>query len=148
VATPPDVTAANSDYVRVFGRVAMIIGHGVDLVSIENIVKLVNDPGEHFLTRCFTDSERAAVGGGINMPERVAARFAAKEAVLKALGTGFGGDIGFVDVEILTLSSGAPHVVLHRGAQAAAKYLHVGRWIISMSHDGGMAIASAIAVGD
>ncbi len=104
-------------------------------------------PGEHFVIRCFTDSERASIGEEKNKAVRLAARFAAKEAVLKALGKGFGGDIGFVDVEILTLPSGAPDVALHRGAKVSADVLGVRRWFISISHDAGMAIASAIAEG-
>ncbi len=125
----------------------MIVGHGVDIVCIKDISRLVDAPGEHFVTRCFTDGERASIGEEKNKAVRLAARFAAKEAVLKALGKGFGGDIGFVDVEILTLPSGAPDVTLHRGAKASADVLGVRRWFVSISHDAGMAIASAIAEG-
>jgi holo-[acyl-carrier protein] synthase len=124
-----------------------IIGHGIDLVDVEEMRRLVDDPAGHFLTRCFTEDERAAAGDGPSRLDRLAGRFAAKEAVLKALGTGFGGKIGFADVEILTLPSGAPSVVLHGGAAGAAAALGVIRWLLSTSHAGGSAIASAIALG-
>lgn len=124
-----------------------IIGHGIDLMDLEEVRRLIDDPAGHFLTRCFTEGERAAAGDGPNRLDRLAGRFAAKEAVLKALGTGFGGKIGFADVEILTLPSGAPSVVLHGGAIEAATALGVVRWLLSTSHAGSSAIASAIALG-
>ena len=124
-----------------------IIGHGIDLVDVEEMRRLVDGPADHFLTRCFTENERAAAGDGPNRLDRLAGRFAAKEAVLKALGTGFDGKIGFADVEILTLPSGAPNLVLHGGASEAAAALGVMRWLLSTSHAGGSAIASAIALG-
>ena len=124
-----------------------IIGHGIDVVYLEEIRRLVDDPADHFLMRCFTENERAAAGDGLNRLNRLAGRFAAKEAVLKALGTGFGGKIGFADVEILTLPSGAPDVLLLGGAAEAATALGVVRWLLSTSHAGGSAIASAIALG-
>jgi holo-[acyl-carrier protein] synthase len=124
-----------------------IIGHGIDLVNVEEMRRLVDDPAGHLLTRCFTEDERAAAGDGPNRLDRLAGRFAAKEAVLKALGTGFGGKIGFADVEILTLPSGVPSVVLHGGAAEAATVLGVVHWLLSTSHAGGSAIASAIALG-
>lgn len=97
----------------------MIIGHGVDLVDTTSIRQLVADPVGHFVDRCFTATEQAAAGDGPNRLDRLAGRFAAKEAVLKALGTGFGGGIGFVDVEILTLPSGAPSVTPGQRATAS-----------------------------
>jgi holo-[acyl-carrier protein] synthase len=124
-----------------------IIGHGIDLVDLEEVKRLIDDPAGHFLARCFTKGEQAAAGDGPNRLDRLAGRFAAKEAVLKALGTGFGGKIGFADVEILTLPSGAPSVVLHGGAIEVAAALGVTRWLLTTSHTGGSAIASAIALG-
>jgi holo-[acyl-carrier protein] synthase len=106
----------------------------------------MDEPAGHFVMRCFTESERASAGNGPNRLDRLAGRFAAKEAVVKALGTGFGGKIGFPDVEIRTLPSGAPEVVLHGGAAEAAAALGVGRLLLSTSHAGGMAIASVIAL--
>lgn len=123
-----------------------IIGHGIDLVDLESLRRLMDEPADHFVMRCFTESERASAGNGPNRLDRLAGRFAAKEAVMKALGTGFGGKIGFPDVEIRTLPSGAPEVVLHGGAAEAAAALGVGRLLVSTSHAGGLAIASVIAL--
>src|SRR3954452_17797179 len=95
------------------GKRMEIIGHGIDLVDLESLRRLMDEPAGHFIMRCFTESERTAAGDGPNRLDRLAGRFAAKEAVMKALGTGFGGKIGFPDVEIRTLPSGAPEVVLH-----------------------------------
>jgi holo-[acyl-carrier protein] synthase len=126
----------------------IMIGHGIDLVDVTSLKALIAVPGRHFLDRCFTPAEQAAAGDGPNRFDRLAGRFAAKEAVMKALGTGFGGGIGFLNVEILTLPSGAPSVLLNGAAAERARSLGVTRWLVSTSHDGGMAIASAIATGD
>jgi holo-[acyl-carrier protein] synthase len=72
---------------------------------------------------------------------------AVKEAVMKALGTGFGSGVGFLDVEVVTLPSGAPTIVLHGKAKSLADHMGISRWLVSTSHEGAMAIASVIAVG-
>lgn len=126
----------------------MIIGHGIDLVDTTSLQALVADPAGHFVDRCFTASEQSAAGDEPNRLDRLAGRFAAKEAVLKALGTGFGGGIGFMDVEIFTMPSGAPSVLLHGPAAEKARTLGVTKWLISTSHSGAMAIASAIAIAE
>ena len=77
-----------------------IIGHGIDLVDINEIRRWIEDPREPLTTRCFTELELEQIGDDANKVERVAGRFAAKEAVLKALGTGFGDGIAFTDVVI------------------------------------------------
>lgn len=128
------------------GKRMEIIGHGIDLVDMEGLRRLVEEPAGHFVSRCFTASEQASVGDGPNRLDRLAGRFAAKEAVMKALGVGFGGKIGFPDVEIRTLPSGAPEVVLHGGAADAAAALGVGRFLVSTSHTGSLAFASVIAL--
>jgi len=66
---------------------------------------------------------------------------------MKALGTGFGDGIGFLDIEVLTLASGQPTVRLHRNAQAQAAQMGIAKWIISTSHEAGFAIASVIGFG-
>lgn len=123
----------------------MIVGHGIDLVDIASLQPLVEDPAGHFIERCFTPLELAAAGDGPNRLERLACRFAAKEAVLKALGTGFGAGLGFLDVEILTLPSGVPSVLLHGQVDEKARALGITGWLVSTSHSGAIAIASAIA---
>jgi len=126
----------------------MIVGHGIDLVECAALNALLADPAGHFLQRCFTESERAAAGADVNRVDRLAGRLAVKEAVMKALGTGFGDGVGFLHIEVSTLPTGAPTVALHGRAAEAAKAMGATRWLISISHAGGMAVGSAIAVAD
>lgn len=124
-----------------------IIGHGIDLVHVERIARLRDEHGGRFLERCFTPGERAHAGDGPRRDEHLAARFAAKEAVLKALGTGWSQGIGWTDVEVVTDSQGCPGVRLHAHAGRVAESRGVTGWSLSLSHTGGLAIASAIATG-
>ncbi|MFF2323345.1 holo-ACP synthase [Agrobacterium sp. NPDC058088] len=100
---------------------------------------------DDFLNRCFTNLERQKLAAISANPERVAARFAAKEAVLKALGKGFGNGFSFQDIEVLNLPTGAPYVVLHGPTLELSARIGVSHWLVSLSHDGGKAIASVIA---
>ena len=123
-----------------------IVGVGIDLVEIAEIERLLSDPGGHFLRRCFTEAERATAGGETRDARRLAGRFAVKEAVVKAIGTGWGDGIAWTDIEVLAAPSGAPFVTLHEGAAAAAS--HVRRWLVSISYAGAHATAVAVAVGE
>jgi holo-[acyl-carrier protein] synthase len=125
-----------------------VIGHGIDLVEIAALRRWIEDPRDPLISRCFTADELTEIGGGPDRIERLAGRFAAKEAVLKALGTGFGNGVAFKDVVVRRRPGGAPEVVLSDGAALAAQGLGVTDWRLSISHAGGMAIASAIALGD
>jgi holo-[acyl-carrier protein] synthase len=125
----------------------MIIAHGIDLVEIATTQRLLTEPTNQFLTRCFTHSEQHAAGNGVRRSARLSGRLAVKEAVMKALGTGFGEGIGFLDVEVVDLPSGAPSIVLHRAAALKAEQAGVARWLVSTSHERGMAIASVIGLG-
>ncbi len=123
-----------------------ILGHGVDLVDDARIARMVEEHGDRFLERVFTQEERSHSGSGEGWRiERLAARFAAKEAVLKALGTGWRGGIAWTDVEVVKEPSGRPAVRLHGEAQAVALKLGVVAWHLSLSHAGGFSMASAIA---
>jgi holo-[acyl-carrier protein] synthase len=124
----------------------MIIAHGIDLVDIAHTARLLADPTDQLLTRCFTTQELDAVGTGTDRAARLSGRLAAKEAVMKALGTGFSGGIGFLSIEVVTLPSGAPTIVLHGAAQKGAELLGIGSWLVSTSHEGDMAIASVIGL--
>jgi holo-[acyl-carrier protein] synthase len=126
----------------------MIIAHGVDLVDIAETECLLAEPTEQFLTRCFTAGEQADVGTGIKRAARLSSRFAVKEAVMKALGTGFSAGVGFLDIEVTTLTSGAPSLALRGEAKARADELGIVRWLVSSSHEAGMAIGSVIALSD
>src|SRR3954454_6593845 len=90
-----------------------ILGHGIDIVETSRIRKLVEEHGQHFLDRCFTASEQQYCS--VNPKryyEHLAGRFAAKEAVLKVLGTGWRGKIAWTDVEVLKELSGQPRIQL------------------------------------
>ena len=118
----------------------MIVGVGTDLCSIARIARALEN--ERFALRVFTPAERARLDGLCpeRVHERAAGMFAAKEAVAKALGTGFAG-FGMADVEILADGHGRPVVRLHGGAAELAGGAGVH---LSISHDGGMALAFAV----
>ncbi len=126
----------------------MMIAHGIDLVDIPSMALLLADPTDQFLTRCFTAREQASAGDGLERAARLSGRFAVKEAVMKALGTGFGDGVGFCDVEVVTLASGGPTIALHGSARRRAETLGIMRWLVSTSHEGDIAIASVIALGN
>jgi holo-[acyl-carrier protein] synthase len=96
----------------------MILGIGTDVVQIPRIAKLLDAHGERFLARCYTAAERGDVS-----PAHLAKRFAAKEAVLKALGTGFAKGIYWQDIEVVKLPSGQPTVMLYGEALAHVRSL-------------------------
>lgn len=124
-----------------------IIGHGIDLADIDRMGRLLARFGDTALERQFTDQERHdAPARGRARASYFAGRFAAKEAVLKALGTGFARGVAFTDVEVARTPSGAPRVTLGGEAAAVADRMGVRGWILSLSHAGGVAVASAIAV--
>lgn len=125
-----------------------MLATGVDLVNIARVERVVQRYGERFLKRIYTERERGFARG---RPAELAARFAAKEAVAKALGVGMRllSPIGVAwhAVEVLNERSGRPYVVLHGRAQALAQSQGLTEWSISLSHDGGMAIAFVVAMG-
>jgi holo-[acyl-carrier protein] synthase len=124
-----------------------VIGHGIDLVEVAELRRWVEDPRDPLIPRCFIRTELEEIGDGPDRFERLAGRFAAKEAVLKALGTGFGAGVAFTDVVIHRTPGTAPEVQLAGGAAKAAEALGVTAWRLSISHTGGLAMASALALG-
>ncbi|MFK7961993.1 MAG: holo-ACP synthase [Phycisphaerales bacterium] len=123
-----------------------IVGHGIDLVEIERIGRMLESHPERFRDRCFTPAEQAwADAGGRLTMQRFAGRFAAKEAASKALGTGISGDIRWTDFEVLPADGGAPILQLHGGAAARAAERGITNLHISITHSGGLAMASVIA---
>lgn len=124
-----------------------IIGHGVDVTDIDTFDRLLGDRDGDFLTRCFTESEIRSAGNLTNSTEHFAGKFAAKEAVAKALGTGFDGDVAQSDIEVMNSGRGQPTITLHGEAAKVAAQLHISKWCISISHSRTVAIASAIALG-
>jgi holo-[acyl-carrier protein] synthase len=119
------------------------VGHGVDIVSIARIEALAADIG--WLARCFSDAEIAEFPAGLNRAMRIAGRFAAKEAVLKALGTGQGAGIAFADVIIRRADGEPPRVALAGQAAAVADEAMIHTWLLSISHADDYALASALA---
>lgn len=123
-----------------------ILGHGVDLVETARIARLLEEHGERFLQRCFTEAERAYASDKKRQIEHLAGRFAAKEAILKVLGTGWRDGIAWTDAEVVRQPSGRPSVVLHGRCRQVALDLGIDQWWISISHIDTHAIASAIGV--
>jgi len=117
---------------------------GVDLIEIVRIAEAIEQHGQRFLHRVFTAKELAEVGD--SMPS-LAARFAAKEAVAKALGTGFG-QVTWCEVEILRGPCREPVLHLHGEAARQAEHLGLKTWAVSLSHTKDYAVASVVALGD
>jgi holo-[acyl-carrier protein] synthase len=125
-----------------------IAGHGVDLVEVDRIAAMIREHRERFLARCFTARERADCEARKRSEEHFAARFAAKEAALKALGTGWTGGIAWTDVEVVREASGRPRLELGGRAQAIARERGISELLVSLSHTATHAVASVIAVGE
>lgn len=123
----------------------MILGIGIDLVEVARVAAVASRHGDRFLRRMFTPLEVEKVHGG--REQYLAARFAAKEAALKALGTGLGGGIRWVDVEVDNLSSGQPVLRLHGRALERAESLGASRYHISISHTADHALAQVVLEG-
>ena len=119
---------------------------GVDIVEIARIWTAIVRHQTRFLTRVFTEIEIAQCH---ERTESLAARFAAKEATAKALGTGiWRHGIGWTDIEIIRADHGAPSLRLHNAAQARAQLLGWSTWSVSLSHDNERAIAFVVAMSD
>ena len=128
-------------------RNVMILSIGVDIVEPERIGGMMERHGGRFLSRTFTAREIAYCRGRKRAVEHFAARWAAKEAVAKALGTGFDRRIGWKDIEVVKNPSGSVRVQLYRKAGALADKLGVARIHLSLSHTAGAALAFAILEG-
>ena len=117
--------------------------HGIDIVEISRIGAAIDSWGDRFLRRIYTDGEIKYCRG--RLPQ-LAARFAGKEAVMKALGTG-NRRVSWRDIEILPDQSGAPLIYLHGMAQSRVKKLGIDELVISLSHSSEYAIASVVGGG-
>ena len=120
----------------------MIVRVGTDLTAVARVERLIATVGEPFLVRTWTAGERASCAG---RAESLAARWAAKEAVLKALGAGID-EIAMTDIEVVDTDEG-PTVRLHGAAAHRAAAIGLSDWALSLSHDGGMALAFVVATG-
>ncbi|MDR1744230.1 MAG: holo-ACP synthase [Planctomycetota bacterium] len=123
---------------------AEILGTGVDIVDIGRIAELRKKHGDRLCGLVFLPAEMEYCLARANADECLAARFAAKEAVMKALGTGWAEGVAFMGIEVVREGEGRPSIRLHGGAAAKAAALGVGRIHLSLSHSKEMAIAQAI----
>ena len=128
--------------------IGTFIGHGIDLVETSRIAGMVEEHGQRFLDRCFTPAEQAyCMKSQKRCVEHLAGRFAAKEAVLKVLGTGWRGGIAWTDIEVIKEESGQPLIRLTGECARIASERGITRWMISISHIETHATASAIGLG-
>lgn len=124
-----------------------IHGIGIDVVEISRIAAAIERHGETFLARIFTAAERAYCAAHRAPEMHFAARFAAKEAVAKALGTGIGEHANWLDLEVSRTVTGAPVLRLHGAAAEFAKQHGITAVQISLTHTKDYAAANAIALG-
>jgi len=122
----------------------MILRTGIDLIEIARIRAAIERHGERFSRRIFTPAELAYCAGRF---ESLAARFAAKEAVSKSLGTGIG-PVSWLEIEIRGGEYEMPAVILHKRAERIAKELRLTTWSVSLSHSETHAIALVVAMGE
>lgn len=125
----------------------MIVGLGTDIVEISRIGQMIERHGETFLARVFTPNENGYCGPKKNKEQHYAGRWAAKEAVMKALGTGFIKGIGWKEIEIINLPSGKPTIVISGGVELHAGEMGIEEILITISHSREFATATAIALG-
>ena len=121
----------------------MVLRTGVDLIEISRIEEVVSRHGKHYLKRIYTPAELEICG---KRAESLAGRFAAKEAVAKALGCGIG-DVEWKEIEILGDEQRAPVLHLHGKAAQKADELGLTNWSVSISHDQSQVVAFVVAVG-
>lgn len=117
---------------------------GVDIIEIVRIQRSIDRHGARFLDRIFTIQEQTYCLG---RADRLAARFAVKEAVGKAFGSGIG-DVSWKEIEVVNDERGRPELMLHEAAAVLAKELNLHQWSISMSHTDTHAIGMAVAQGN
>ncbi len=126
----------------------MIVGIGVDIVEVGRIERALRLYGERFIRRVFTPQEADYCRQAARPPERFATRFAAKEAALKALGTGWRKGLRLLDVQVSNDPLGAPSIVLAAGTLRRSRDLGVTHIHVSLSHQREYAIAQVILEGE
>lgn len=121
----------------------MIFGIGNDIIEVDRIKRLL-DKDDTFINKVYTESEIQYCRSKKNAAESFAARFAAKEAMFKAMGTGWRGEMTFRDIEVLNDSLGKPKVIVSGAVKAFITENHIGPIHLSLSHVKQMAIANII----
>ncbi|OHB67374.1 MAG: holo-[acyl-carrier-protein] synthase [Planctomycetes bacterium RBG_13_60_9] len=123
-----------------------IIAHGIDLVDFPRIEQMIERHGQRFLDRVFTAAEQAYARSHRNSVETYAGRFAAKEAILKLVGTGWRGKIAWTNIEVTNNPAGQPGVALSGEVKEIAEKLKISHISVSITHTANFAIASAVAL--
>jgi holo-[acyl-carrier protein] synthase len=122
----------------------MIVGTGIDIAEVPRIRQSIERFGDRFLQRIYTAGEIRYCDSKANRAERYAARFAAKEAAMKALGTGWSHGVRWRDCEVVRLPGGRPSIVFHGKAGEISAKLGVKNAALSLSHTAEQAIAQVI----
>jgi len=122
----------------------MIFGIGTDIADISRFQRFIDQNNEALLRRMFTEQERSVCGAGRTSASRFAARFAAKEAFLKALGTGLRDGLSWQDMEVVNDELGKPDLHLSGRALELYNEKQISRVFLSLSHDAGCAIALVV----
>ena len=123
-----------------------IVAHGIDLVDCPRIEEMIKRHGERFVNRVFTANEQAYAEANKNSIEKLAGRFAAKEAILKLIGTGWRGKIAWTDIEVINNPKGQPEITLSGEVEKLADKLRIKHISVSITHTANFAIASAVAL--
>ncbi|HXO35617.1 MAG TPA: holo-[acyl-carrier-protein] synthase [Candidatus Acidoferrales bacterium] len=122
----------------------MIVGTGIDIAEVARIRRSIERFGDRFVQRVYTPGEINYCDSKVNRAERYAARFAAKEAAMKALGTGWNHGVRWRDCEVMRLPGGRPTITFHGTAAEVAARLGVKNAALSLSHTAEQAIAQVI----
>jgi holo-[acyl-carrier protein] synthase len=122
-----------------------IVAVGLDLARIDRFEQVHARHGDRLLERLFTDGERAYCDQRASRMASYTGRFAVKEAVMKALGTGWSSGVTWKEIEVVRRGGSAPELVLHGGTAKVARAHGIARFHISITHDGGIAAAVAVA---
>ena len=122
----------------------MIVGTGIDIAEVPRIAHSIERFGDRFLSRIFTDGERRYCDSKANRVERYAARFAAKEAAMKALGTGWNHGVRWRDCEVVRMPGGRPSMTFHGRAGEFAAKLGAKNIALSLTHTEEQAFAQVI----
>ena len=125
----------------------MIVGTGIDITEVPRIRKAIQRHGERFLQRIFTEGEIQYCESKVNRVERYAARFAAKEAGMKAIGTGWNHGVRWRDIEVARKPGGRPTLLLHGKAAEFAAKLGATNVALSLTHTAEQAMAQVILEG-
>ncbi|MGI5831474.1 MAG: holo-ACP synthase [Thermoguttaceae bacterium] len=125
-----------------------IVGVGTDITEIERIDRMLKKHGDFFLRRVFTPGEARYCGSGRKSAERYASRWAVKEAVMKALGTGWSEGVNWTEIEVVRDAAGKPELSLSGGAKSYAESIGIVDWKITISHCDRYAVAFAVATAE